>query len=238
MPQRLVLGDVAIEVVRKDIRNLHLSVHPPTGAVRITAPRELDAQVIRAFAIRKLAWIRAQQRKLRAQEREPRRLHLDRESHYVWGRRVLLKVVETEAAPLVELRPRSLVLRVRPGSDDGRREAVLQAWRRGILKSEAAPIIARWQARLGVNVSRIHVQRMKTKWGGCNVQTRSIRLNTELTKKPLACLEYIVVHELVHLIEPTHSARFRALMDRLLPTWPERRAELNRLPVRHEDWTY
>lgn len=185
-----------------------------------------------------MGWIRAQKRKLLEQEREPPRTYAERESHYVWGRRYLLKVVEAEAPPSVDLRPRDLVLHVRPDTDAQRREAVLEAWRRSILKVEAAPLIARWQARLGVTVKRVHVQRMKTKWGGCNPQARSIRLNTELTKKPLACLEYLIVHELVHLIEPTHNDRFRALMDRLLPSWSDRRSELNRLPVRHESWTY
>ncbi len=235
---RLVLNDVELTVTRKAVRNLHLSVHPPTGAVTITAPPDVTLQTVRAFAIRKLAWIRTQQGKFRQQEREPPRGYAERESHYVWGRRYLLKVVEAEATPSVELRPRALVLRVPPDADVERREAVLEAWRRSILKLEAAPLLERWQARLGVTVNRVHVQRMKTKWGSCNAQARSIRLNAELTKKPLACLEYLILHELVHLIEPTHNARFRALMDRLLPSWPERRAELNRLPVRHEDWSY
>lgn len=238
MPQRLVLGDVTIDVVRKDIRNLHLSVNPPAGAVRIAAPRHVDAQVIRAFAIRKLAWIRAQQRKLREQEREPPRVLVDRESHYVWGRRYLLKVVERDTAPSVELRPRTLLLVVRPGTDAARRTEIIEGWYRAQLRSEASALVERWQKRLGVRVQRLHVQRMKTKWGSCNPRAASVRLNTELAKKPVACLEYLVIHELIHLIEPTHNARFRALMDRLLPQWAERRAELNRLPVRHEDWAY
>lgn len=238
MATRLVLGDVTIDVVRKDIRNLHLSVNPPAGAVRIAAPRHADAQMIRAFAIRKLGWIRAQQRKLRAQEREPRRALVERESHYVWGRRVLLKLVEHDAAASIELRPRSLVLAVRPGTESAKRTALLDAWYRATLKAEAAALIDRWQKRLGVQVRRLYVQRMKTKWGSCDPRAGSIRLNTELAKKPPGCLEYLVVHELLHLIEPNHNARFRSLLDRFLPAWQERRAELNRLPVAHQDWKY
>jgi len=147
-------------------------------------------------------------------------------------------VIEVDAAPTVELRPRSMVLRVRPGSDADRRAAVLERWQRSILKAAALELIARWEPRMKVKVARLHVQRMKTRWGSCNPVARSIRLNAELAKKPPACLEYLVVHEMAHLLEPTHNARFRALLDRLLPNWQLRRAELNRLPVRHEDWVY
>ena len=182
--------------------------------------------------------LRAQQTKLRAQERETPREYLDRESHYVWGRRCLLKLVERTATPSVEWRHNRLTLQVRPGTKPARRAEILDAWYRNQLRAAATPLIALWQKRLKVQPSGLFVQRMRTRWGSCNATAGTVRLNTDLAKKPRECLEYILVHELAHLIEPTHNARFVALMDRYLPGWPHRRDQLNRLPVRHDDWTY
>jgi predicted metal-dependent hydrolase len=230
------LGETRIEVVRKDIKNVHLSVHPPAGRVRIAAPRHLSDDAIRAFAIAKLAWIGKQKNKLKEQERETPREYLDRETHYVWGHRCLLRLVEREASPSVEWRPKRLTLTARPGTPTARRAEILEAWYRTQLRAQAAPLAVRWQKLLGVRVDSLFVRRMKTRWGSCNPLARTIRLNTDLAKKPRECLEYILVHELVHLLEPTHNARFVALMDRVLPGWVHRRELLNRLPVRHEDW--
>lgn len=238
MASRLNLGDIEVDVVFKDIKNIHLSVHPPAGRVTISAPARMRLDAIRVFAIAKLPWIKAQQKKLRAQERETPRDYLDRESHYVWGRRYLLKVVESDAPPSVEIKHSQMVLRVRPGADDAKKKAVVDQWYRVQLKEAVAPLIAKWQPLMGVRVGRVHVQRMKTKWGGCNPQARSIRLNTDLAKKPRDCLEYILVHEMAHMLEPTHNARFVALMDQFMPNWRVRRDLLNQLPVSHEDWHY
>lgn len=238
MPKQVKLGDIAVDVVLKDIKNVHLSVHPPTGRVTISAPERMKLDTVRVFAISKLGWIRQQQRKLQEQERETPREYLDRESHYVWGRRHLLKVIEVDQPPLVELKHNRLLLQVRPGSNELKRRAIVEDWYREQVKQAASPLIAEWQSRLGFKVQRLFVQRMKTKWGSCNPQARSVRLNTDLAKKPRRCLEYIVVHELVHLIEPTHNARFVALMDRFMPKWNSYRDALNRLPVRHESWSY
>ena len=238
MATQILLGDIAVDVIKKDIKNLHLSVHPPTGRVRISAPMRMDLATIRVFAISKLGWIRSHQRRQRAQEREPAREYLNRESHFVWGRRYLLKVIEADAAPLIDLRHRAMVLGVRPGADADKRESVLEAWYREQLKLAVPAVLAKWQPLIGVRVRRIFVQRMKTKWGSCSPAAGSIRLNTELAKKPPECLEYIVVHEMAHLLEPTHNTRFLALMDRFMPKWEFHRSELNRLPVRHEDWGY
>ena len=227
-----------VEVTQKGIKNVHLSVHPPHGRVSIAAPLHLSEAAIRAFAIGKLSWIRQQQRKLQAQVRETPREYLDRESHYVWGRRCLLRVVEHDAPPHVEWRHHRLVLAVRPGMDKGRRGEVLEAWYRDQLREEAKPLTAEWERRLGVRVDRVFIQRMKTRWGSCNAASHAIRLNTDLAKKPRECLEYILVHELVHLLEPTHNSRFVTLMDKFLPGWEHRRDQLNRLPVRHNEWTY
>lgn len=238
MVTQIELGGVVLDVVRKDIRNVHLSVYPPTGRVRIAAPARMTLETIRLFAIGKLGWIRQQQQKLREQERETPREYIDRESHFVWGRRVLLSLMEADAPATVQLRHARLLVTVRPGTDRDGREAIVSHWYRQILKAEVQPLIATWAPRMGVDVAAFHVQQMKTRWGSCNPIARTLRLNTELAKKPLPCLEYIVVHEMSHLIEPTHGPRFLALMDRFLPDWRETRALLNSLPARHERWGY
>jgi hypothetical protein len=198
----------------------------------------MSLDTIRVFAISKLDWIKQQQKLLRAQERETPREYVDLESHYVWGKRYLLTVSERDASPSIELKHDRMLLRVRPGSGEDRRMALVEEWYREQLKEAVPPLLARWQPLLGVRVHRLFVQRMKTKWGGCNHKARTIRLNTELAKKPPECLEYIVLHELVHLLEPTHNARFVALMDEFMPKWQFHRQVLNRLPVRRETWSY
>lgn len=238
MLSRIALGTIEADVVFKDIRNVHLTVLPPKGRVRISAPRSMALDTVRVFALSKLGWIKAQRKKMAGQERETAREYLERESHCVWGRRYLLKLVEVDAGPSVELRHRTLVLSVRPHTDTIRKEALLSRWYRDQLKARAAVLVTDWSRTLGLDAPRIHVQHMKTRWGSCSPARRSIRLNTELAKKPPACLEYIVVHELVHLLEPTHNERFKALMRAFLPQWEDRRRELNRLPVVHEDWDY
>jgi len=232
------LGDIAVDVVLKDIKNLHLSVHPPTGRVRISAPMRMRIDTIRVFAISKLDWIKQQQTKLREQERETPRDYVDRESHYVWGKRYLLTVSERDEPPSIELKHSRMLLRVRPETDEAKRQALVEEWYREQLREAVPALLARWQPLLGVKVERFFVQRMKTKWGSCNHKARTIRLNTELAKKPAECLEYIVLHELVHLVEPTHNARFVAQMDQFMPKWQLHRQVLNRLPVRREKWSY
>lgn len=238
MVTQLRLGDIAIDVLLKDIKNVHLSVHPPTGRVRISAPSRMSLDTIRVFAISKLAWIKQQQRKLREQERETPREYLDRESHYVWGKRYLLSVAERDVPPALALKHSRMILTVRVGTDEAAREAVVAQWYRDQIRAVVPDFIAKWEPVLGVGVNRVFVQQMKTKWGSCNPRARTIRLNTELAKKPKDCLEYIVLHEMVHFIEPTHNARFVALMDQFMPKWQFCRQRLNRLPVRHADWDY
>lgn len=236
--QQLKLGDIAVDVVLKDIKNVHLSVYPPTGHVRISAPERMDIETIRLFAIAKLDWIKQQQEKQLGQDRESPREYVDRESHYVWGRRYLLKVVEADAPASVQLQHDTLVLSVRPGADLEAKQAVLSEWYRQSLKAEARLLLATWEPRLGVTVNGFFVQQMKTKWGSCNPTSRTIRLNTELAKKPTECLEYIVLHEMVHLLEPRHNARFVALVSQFMPAWEHHRRTLNRLPVGHATWAY
>ncbi|MEM6257444.1 MAG: SprT family zinc-dependent metalloprotease [Planctomycetota bacterium] len=236
MASALQLGDITVDVLLKDIKNVHLSVHPPTGRVRIAAPIGADMDAIRVFAISKIDWIRKHQAKLVQQDREPPREYIDRESHYVWGERLLLDVVERDQAPAVERDHRRLVLYVRPGVDRLAKEAVLSRWYRELVKAEVPALIAAWEPVMGVKVQRFYVQQMKTKWGSCTPMRRSIRLNTELALKPKMMLEYVVVHEMVHLLEPTHNQRFVAYMDRFMPNWPHLQRQLNSLPVRHSDW--
>jgi len=214
---QLKLGDIAVDVVFKDIKHVHLSVHPPTGRVRISAPLRMSTDTIRAFAISKLDWIKKQQRKLQGQERETPRGYLNRESHYVLGQRYLLRVIECDGAPSIELTHDEMFLRIRPGADSKKAQAVVEEWYREQVGAAVSPLIAEWEPVMGVKVARFFVRHMKTRWGSCNSRRRSIRLNTELAKKPPQLLEYVVVHEMAHLIVRGHNGRFKSIMDEHLP---------------------
>lgn len=238
MGTEVQLSDIAVEVVFKDIKNVHLSVCPPDGKVKIAAPNRMSLDTIRVFAISKLAWIKQQQNKLREQQRETPREYLNLESHYVWGKQYLLSIAYTENALGVFLQHSKIVLRVKPGTDTEQKQAILERWYRNILKDAAQPLIAKWETNLGVKVKRLFVQRMKTKWGSCNSDAQSIRLNSELSKKPPECLEYIILHEMMHLLERKHNDRFVALMDKHMPNWRAFRDELNRAPLGYESWNY
>lgn len=232
------LGEITAAVVLKDIKNVHLSVYPPNGHVRIAAPARMTLDNIRAYAVTRLDWIKAQQMKLRMQERVSPRDYVSGESHFVWGKRYLLRVCEVDGPPHIELKARRMLLYARPGLVSRRREDIVEAWLRAQLRAAVPGLIAKWEPRLGVTVAAFHIQRMKTKWGSCSPERAAIRLNTELAKKPIECLEYIVVHEMVHLLERSHSDRFVSLMSQHIPKWKSLREDLNRLPVRHEDWKY
>jgi len=236
MVEKIQLGDISITLTRKDIKHVHLSVYPPVGRVSLVAPTGTRPEVARAYAISKLGWIRGQQAKLQGQARETPRQFIGRESHYLWGRRYLLSVVEKDAKPFVRLSHRRITLTVRPGSNAAKREEVMHVWHKALLHEVVPPLIRKWQAKLGVTVSGYFLQRMKTKWGGCNHRAGNIRLNTELVKKPKDLLEYVVVHEMFHLVEPTHSERFTTILDQCYPTWREARGELNELPLTAEVW--
>ncbi len=238
MTSQIKLGEIAIEVVRKDIKNIHLSVYPPAGRVRISAPKRMTLDNIRVFAITKLGWIKKQQQKLQEQVRETPREYLDRESHYLWGKRYLFKVEEKDSAAYVSLKHNMMVLHIRQDTSDERKQALLAEWYREKLKEVVPALIAKWEPLMGVMVEKTFFQRMKTKWGSCNHRSGHIRLNTELAKKQPECLEYVVVHEMAHLLEPSHNSRFIALMDQFMPKWHFYRDELNRSPLGHEEWGY
>lgn len=236
MAEIIQIGDTSIAVTRKDIKNVHLSVHPPEGRVTLSAPTETRLEVARAYAITRLSWIREQQEKLRNQARETSREFIERESHYLWGRRHLLTVMERDTKPSVTVDHKRITLRVRPGSDHAKRASIIHEWHKSLLHAFIPTLISKWEPKLGVQVTAYFLQRMKTKWGSCNHKVGHIRLNTELVKKPKDLIEYVVVHEMLHLIEPTHSDRFIALLSEHFPTWREARAELNDLPLAAEEW--
>ncbi len=238
MPEVIQLGGISAEVFRKNIKNIHISANPPDGRVRISCPSRYTLDKIRSYALTKLVWIKQQQRKLREQPRESPLQYTDKESHYVWGKRYLLKVEETDQSPKVALKSGKMVLRIRKGSTPERCAEVVDEWYRDQLKAAIARLVARWEPVLGVKVEEFFVQRMKTKWGSCSSSRRTIRLNSELARKPRTCLEYLVVHEMLHILEPTHNASFRTMLDRHLPNWRNRKTTLNSLPVRHESWDY
>ncbi|WP_428420754.1 M48 family metallopeptidase [Methylibium sp.] len=236
MQETIELGDVLVALTRKDVKHVHLTVHPPTGRVTLVAPHATRTEVARAYAITKLGWIREQRVKLNAQAREAPRQFVERESHYLWGRRYLMSVAEVNEKPLVLLGHRRMTLKVRPGSSAQKRAEVMHEWHKAQLHAVVPGLINKWQSKLGVRVSGYFLQRMKTKWGSCNPRKHHIRLNTELVKKPKDLLEYVVVHEMVHLLEPSHNERFLAMLDRHWPQWRESRTELNSLPLGSEAW--
>lgn len=236
MVELIQLGDLSIEVSQKDIKHVHLSVHPPDGRITLVVPNSTRLEVARAYAISKLGWIRKQQQKLQSQARETPRRFIERESHYLWGRRYLLTVVSKEEKPSVAIDHKRITLTVRPGGSIKKRSEVIHEWHKGLLHDVVPGLIKKWEPKLGVKVSGYFLQRMKTKWGSCNHRDGHIRLNTELVKKPKDLLEYVIVHEMAHLLAPTHSDRFVTILDKHYPAWREARAELNELPLAAEAW--
>jgi hypothetical protein len=236
MQETIQLGDVTISLTRKDVKHVHLTVHPPTGRVTLVAPTKTRTDVARAYAISKLAWIRQQRVQLHEQARETPRQYVARESHYVWGRRYLLNLVEVDQKPAVTLSHRRLTLQLRAGTTPEKRAELLHDWHKSLLHAALPELIQKWEKKLGVSVAGYFLQRMKTKWGSCNHLRRNIRINTELAKKPKDLLEYVVVHEMAHLLEPSHNERFVAILDRHWPAWRESRKELNALPLTQEVW--
>jgi predicted metal-dependent hydrolase len=235
---QIKLGDITIDVELKDIKNVHLSVYPPKGRVRIAAPKRMDLDTIRIYAISKLTWIKKQQTKFREQVREAPRQYLNRESHYFLGTRYLLKVVEHDIPPTVSIKHKTIELQVRPSTDAKKRHAIMDEWYRSELKEIVPAIIKKWEKKMGVSLNEFAIKKMKTKWGTCNREAKRIWLNLELAKKPYQCIEYIIVHELVHLLERNHNDKFIGYMNQFLPEWKQLKIELNKLPVSHRDWEY
>lgn len=236
--QYIELGDIKIEVEQKDIKNIHLSVYPPDGNVKIAAPIRMELDTIRVFAINKLKWIKKQQETFRNQERESPREYLSQESHYFQGKRYLLKIIEHDAKSKVILTHSKIELYLRPDTSIEKRKEIIEDWYRAEMKKTIPEMIEKWEKKIGVKVNEFGIKKMRTKWGTCNVEAKRIWLNLELAKKPLGCLEYIVVHEILHLLERSHNDKFKNLMNKYMPKWRFYRDELNRLPFRHTEWRY
>jgi len=233
------VGGINVEVVRKNIKNLHVGVYPPEGRVRVAAPLLMSDEAVRLAVISKLAWIKRMKTHFQEQPRQSKREYVPRESHYFFGRRYLLNIVEHDGRAKVEIRrSRQLDLFVPAGADAAQREKVLIEWYRKELKARVPDLIDKWQAVIGVQVADWGVKRMKTKWGSCNREARRIWLNLELAKKPIHCLEYIIVHEMVHILERHHNEQFVAKMDAFMASWRLYRDELNRAPLSNEKWEY
>jgi len=230
---------IPVEIIRKDIKNLHLGVYPPNGRVRVAAPFRLDDEAIRLAIVSRLGWIRRQQKGFQRQDRQSQREMVSGESHFFQGRRYRLDVMEHDGPASVRLANNTTMeLRVRPETDREKREAILHHWYRKQMRQQIPVLLSTWEPEIGIEVAEVGIKRMKTKWGSCNAEARRIWLNLELAKKSSVCLEYILVHEMVHLIERHHNERFRALMDKVMPQWRLHREELNRAPLSHEDWSY
>ena len=237
--QQIDLGNIIVDVIHKDIKNIHLSVYPPAGRVKIAAPFRMDLETIRLFAISKLGWIRRQQEKFLNQEREAPREYLTKESHYFLGKRYLMKIIVVESStPKVFINHDKLILQVRDKSNIDQKHTILQEWYRRQLKEIVPKYITKWEEIMNLKFLDFGIKKMRTKWGTCNREAKRIWINLELAKKPPECLEYIVVHEMVHLLERNHNERFIAYLDKFLPQWRHYKEELNRLPISHTEWGY
>lgn len=237
--KQINVSDVTIDVVRKAIKNIHLAVYPPTGRVRIAAPLQINDDAIRLFAISKLGWIKRRRRKFEGQERISPREYKNRESHYFQGKRYLLNIIEADAPPKVVLKNKTYIaLYIRPNTYRAKRHEIMSEWYRLQLKKQIPELVKKWEKIMNVKVGEWQVKLMKTKWGSCNIEKKRIWLNLELAKKPLNCLEFIVVHEMAHLLERHHNDRFLYYMDGYLPNWKRLKTELNKLPVSHAEWNY
>jgi predicted metal-dependent hydrolase len=239
MGKTMVISDINIDVVKKDIKNMHLAVYPPHGKVRLATPKNVTEETIRLFTISKLSWIKKQQRKFKGQHRQAERQYVNRESHYFGGKRYMLRVIESDSIGKVEIKGKSqIILYTKPSTSVEQRSIVLNEWYRSQLKQRALSMIEKWEKTIGVSVDSWGIRQMKTKWGSCNIESKRILLNLELAKKPVRCLEYIIAHELIHLLERKHNDRFLALMNKFMPQWRTYKDELNRLPVSHVEWEY
>lgn len=237
--ETIEIGNIKVDVVRKDIKNMHLAVYPPNGRIRLSAPGRTDKEVLRLFAISKLGWIKKQIKSFEQQARETPRQFISGESHYFKGKRFLLEIIETEGKQFVRLKGiKKIEIYCKPDSSISKRAELLKEWYRDQLKDQVPGLLSKWEQKIGVKSKEFRIKQMKTKWGACNIEAKRIWLNLELAKKPKICLEYIIVHELVHLLERNHNDRFVAYLDDFMPKWRLHRDELNSLPIAHSDWDY
>ena len=236
---KIELADIKVKIDKKKIRNIHLAVYPPDGSVRISCPENLTDETIRLYLISKLGWIRRQQRMFRGKDRQSPRLYVNRESHYFLGKKYLLKVEESRGTPKVSIFGKNTIkLAIQPGASLEQKENAIREWHRAELKNRIPLYITKWEKKIGVQLEDWGVKQMRTKWGTCNIEKKRIWINLELAKKPIECLEFIIVHELIHLLERNHNDLFIAHMNHFLPKWKHYRDVLNSLPVSHVEWGY
>ncbi len=226
MYTEMQLQDITIEVWKKKVKTLRLHVCPPHGRVYVSAPQRMKLEVIQQFVLSKISWIRVQQQKV--QERLQQRRLANNNDYYVLGKAYPLQIQEGTGPAHVELATDHLRLSLNPEAH-ARKQEVIDEWYRQLMKQTTLSLMTKWQPTIGVTVLRVLYRKMKSRWGSCNPHTKSITLNTELIKMPFHCLEYVVVHEMVHLLEASHNWRFQAFMDRFIPHWRSHRTELNRL---------
>ena len=234
MQKNIQLSNISIKVIRKDVKNTHLSVYPFDGSVVLVTPKKTRHEVARAYAISKIHWIRSQQNKFKKQAREFPLKFIERESHLLWGRRYLMKINYKKEKPSVLLSNKEIILTVRPKTSQKKRSKVIENWHKKLLHTYVYELIKKWEKKLDVKVLGYFIRKMKTRWGSCNKSLGYIRLNTELVKKPKELVEYVVIHEMIHLIESKHNDRFIKILDKHCPLWRDIRSELNQLPLAAE----
>lgn len=234
----LQVAGVDVDVVYKHIKNMHIAVYPPLGRVRVAAPERLDDDAIRLAIVQRLPWIKRRREELLNAARQSKREMVTGESHYAWGQRYRLQAIETSGRIRFDLRGDKLIMEAPAGSTAEERRDALDRWYRAALKAEIPALINKWEPVLGRDVAKWSVRRMKTKWGSCNREAAHLWFNLELAKKHPRCLEYIVVHEMTHLLERNHNEQFSQLMDSFIPDWRSRRDDLNASPLRDEEWIY
>lgn len=231
MQEVLKFNDIEVELSFKNIKNVHLRVHPPLGRVTLSAPKEMEMEHLRVYITTKLGWIRRERKKIIAQKREPEYLYVTNESHYFFGKRYLLKVTESDKKSKVILHHSKIEIIVPDVNDKEFIKNKLYQWYRKELRLFLSEKVAFYEREIGVSVKSFGIRKVKTKWGSCNDLARTIWFNIELAKKPKNCIEYIVVHELVHLKERKHNKNFILLMNKYMPNWQLRKKELNQLPI-------
>jgi hypothetical protein len=236
--QQIQIENITVEIRKKNIKNLHLRVTPPTGSVRISAPARMDLDTIRDFAVSKLGWIKKHQARLKNREREVSKEFISGETHTYLGKRYLLNVIEHNKPPKVVFNHETIEMHLRPNTGLEKRKTILDVWYRQKLKELIPDLILKYEEIMKVKVSEFGVKKMKTRWGSCNVKVKRIWLNLELAKRSIECIEYLVVHEMTHFLERRHNKRFTAFMDMFLPGWRFVKAELNKRPLCHENWNY
>lgn len=233
----MLVSNLMVDTIKKDIKNMHLGVYPPDGRIRVAVPLKMTDEAIRLFVISKMHWIKKQQLKFSKQERQTQREYVGGESHYFFGRRYLLDVIHTTSRPKIEIRKKTHInLHIKPGTSMRQREKIFEEFYRLHMKEIIPILLEKWQEKMDVHVKEVKIKKMKTKWGTCNRKDRRIWLNLELAKKPLHCIDYVFVHELAHLIEKKHSKKFIQILESVLPNWQSEKEELNRTVLGYSSW--